>query len=242
MPALPSEALRSTSHLLRAMGRWIAYALCYLLLLFLSFISWHGFPIVKLGLRDLNGVVSLSSRIPFMGWIARSFVLDIIVPLFSAVGTMTTDDVLSIPLPIVLDYVHSTLGTPHYVLGGGLTSRDVARMLIAPIEEQGRGHVKLGVNIVDLRRQEHDGPARDTLEGRMDRGPIVVVLEDGDEIVVDHVVIATQASAATKLVQMLRRRCEGEEKQLDLWLNALDQVEYRVSVIQPLEVKGSIKH
>lgn len=180
--------------------------------------------------------------------------MDVVVPLFSAVGTMTSLDVLEMPLKTVLEYVHSTVGTPHYTLGG-CSARDVARLLVRPVEKQGDGYVRLGEEIVSMDVSKSAAAAREDQPsalsrrsrtststssarecGDQSRSEIVVKLKDSGEIPVDKVVIATQASAALSLLGLLRGEDEllvHEQRRTERIKSALRQVEYRVSRPHP---------
>lgn len=127
---------------------------------------------------------------------------------------MTIQDVKGAPLPVLLEYVYSTFGTDHYSIGGGLSASSIAERLARPVREQGEGYLRLGASIQELRWVD---------------GMVEVVLEDGT-IQVDKVIIATQASSAQVLLEMLLPSVPIEEKRrVGTMLKGLDEVEYRVS-------------
>jgi len=141
------------------------------------------------------------------------FIEDIVLPLFSAVGTMTTTDVLDTPIGSLLDYVHSTIGTSHFTLGPGCSAGTVANVLALSVVKQGPGYLRLGEEVLDMRYES---------------GGVRMRCRSGD-ISVDQVVIATQASAAMVLLGMLQKSLSGAElKRVSRMRAALTKVEYRV--------------
>jgi hypothetical protein len=212
IPSLPSSAWSSISAFSHGVAQFIYSTLCFILLLLLSFLSWHRlFPSLLGHQCTLTTLRNTLSPLRL-----DAFIDDILVPIFSSVGTMTTRDVLGAPLPALLDYVHATLGTDHYALGDGCSASTVADRLVRPIPAQGPGYLRLGACIVQLTH---------------DRGDVIATLQDGEEIAVDKVVLATQASSAKALLQMLRPSLSGnEERRVESVVNALEGVEYRVRV------------
>ncbi len=135
---------------------------------------------------------------------------------------MNLEDVWSTPVHCLLEYIHATVGTPHYVLGSGFTAAEVAARLIKPVVDQGGGYLRLGAEITGL--ESRDGA--------------VVVKLGIEEIEVDTVVIATQASAAVGLIGMLeaslaKRGEKGELRRVRGMKKALSEVKYRVSPSLP---------
>jgi hypothetical protein len=208
----------------------LAYAGCYILLLILGFLNWHGLlPALNFGEFTTQVSQRLDRPIPILpstglGGIWTQFSEDILIPLFGAVGTMTTDDIRQTPLNVLLEYVHSTVGTWHYSLGGGKGARDVADRLCGCVREQGEGYVRLGEEIVGIRvgveRLGGDGGVR-------------LGMKSGEEVVVDRVVFATQASAANKLLGMVERGMmeDGDElERIKRMRRGVNEVEYRVSL------------
>jgi hypothetical protein len=146
----------------------------------------------------------------------RSFAADIVLPLFSAVGTMTADDVWDTRADVLLDYIHAGVGTSHYSLGGGMSARDVARLLAEPVYAQGANHVRLGTGISAITYTD-DG--------------ITLSLGD-DELRVDRVVVATQASAARALLATLEPSLPRPEgKRVARMRAALADVHYRDTIV-----------
>ncbi|WVO20404.1 uncharacterized protein IAS62_001700 [Cryptococcus decagattii] len=114
MPSLPSEAFTGPFRLARALMKLFGIALCYLLLIALSFAAWHDFLPPSLSSTTLTVrefTINLSSflshpiRIPVIGlspWtplgnVFENFMGTIVLPLFSAVGTMRAADVWAMP-------------------------------------------------------------------------------------------------------------------------------------------------
>jgi hypothetical protein len=154
-----------------------------------------------------------------LGNIFEAFVYEIILPLFSAVGTMTTSDVLDTSIGSLLDYVHSTVGTSHFTLAPGISAGTVAMRLAEEVEAQGEGYLRVGEEVLDLVYSAGEGN--------------ITVKCRGGDIEVDQVVLATQASAAAVLLGMLEKTlkagAEAERSRVSRMRDALSEVEYRVS-------------
>jgi hypothetical protein len=204
----------------------VGYAGCYLLLLALSFLSYHHLlPTLFSGtLGDFTTQISnfLYHPIPIpfiplytpLGILWRNFISDIVIPLFSSVGTMPEDEVYKTPVGILLEYIHKTVGTDHYSPTKGHSARTIAERLVTPVKEQGEGYLKLGAEVKGLKKVGEE---------------VVVELADG-EIRVDRVVLATPASVAAKLLGMLEDSLEGHERdRVGLMKSALKGVRYKVS-------------
>lgn len=245
VPSLPSEAFTGFSRLARALMKLLGVALCYLLLIALSFAAWHDLlppPLSSTTLTVRQFTTYLSSfltypiRIPVIGlspWtplgnVFENFMGTLVLPLFSAVGTMTAADVWAMPVRLLLEYVHTTLGTSHYHLGDGFSSADVARQLAAPVKDQGPDYLRLKAEVVGLEY---------ALGGGVNiRLRSVGDLEiTADEILrVEKVVLATQASVAGCLLRSLEKNLKqwGEEKErrrIGKMVQGLQSVKYRVS-------------
>jgi hypothetical protein len=202
----------------------VGYAWCYLLLLALSFLSYHALlPTLFSGsLRDFTTQISnfLYHPIPLiplytpLGILWRNFVATLVIPLFSSVGTMPESEVYETGVGVLLEYIHKTVGTDHFTPGPGHSARTIAEKLSEPVKEQGEGYLRLGSEVKGLRK-----------EG----GEVVVELGDR-EIRVDRVVLATPASVAGKLLGMLESSVEGREgERVGVMRNALKGVRYKVS-------------
>ena len=191
--------------------------LSYVAILVLAFLSWHGvLPFI------FGKGVTLTTLVDALPPLA-SFTQYALVPIFSAVGTMTTEDVMRAPLEVFLEYIHAGVGTSHYTLQGA-TAADVAKRLASPVVA--RGNLRLGVTVTGMSRTTPErGLPGDSLS--------IAVEQDGreEEIQVDQVVIATQASAARSLLKMLLPTLGGiEADKVTRMLDGLNQVEYRVSL------------
>lgn len=187
-------------------------------LLALAFLSWHHLLPASLASPSCTLRTLTNPSLPLVGSVWQDFIEEIVLPLFSAVGTMTSLDVWSTPVQCLLEYIHTTVGTAHYTLGKGFTAQRVAERLVNPIFEQGAEYLRLGADVTGL--QYRDGA--------------VVVRLGVEEIEVDRVVIATQASAASGLLSMLEDTLlitgEKEEfRRVKGMTKALGEVEYRVS-------------
>lgn len=138
----------------------------------------------------------------------------LVIPLFSSVGTMPEDEVYETNVGVLLEYIHKTVGTDHYSPGAGHSARTIAERLSSSVSGQGRGYLRLGSEVRGLRRV----------------GEEVVVELGGGEVRVDRVVLATPASVAGKLLEMLESSVEGGEgERVGQMRNALKGVRYKVS-------------
>lgn len=237
-PTIPSRAWRSPVAFVRAILSLLTVAICYIALLITSLLSWHGcLPDSVNGdgtFRDVvDGVSALLDRpsrwLPRtrLGPAFRSFAAEIVLPLFSAVGTMTAEDVWATPAIHILDYIHAGVGTSHYTLAGGRSARDVARLLAAPVRKQGLERVRLGSAIRSIRYT----PCTSTGTRR-----VTVSLDGGNEIDVDCVVIATPARAARHLLGTLESTLavhgeKAEARRVARMRTALADVEYCETIV-----------
>ncbi|OCF42573.1 hypothetical protein I317_03557 [Kwoniella heveanensis CBS 569] len=243
IPSLPSNALSSPFALVHHVLTFLGVAICYLLLLVLSFMAWHdllpsAISSPELTLRGftahLSNFLARPITIPViryapwtpLGETFEFFIAQIVLPLFSSVGTMTSADVWNLPVRVILEYVHKTLGTSHYHLARGHSAADVARLLSDPVREQGEGYVRLLTEIMGL-KQDEEGGVR-----------VVFRTEGGgdDEIMVDRVVLATQASVAHRLLKGFERDLrqaglEKERRRIDRMKQALSSVRYRETIV-----------
>lgn len=238
LPNVPSAAWSSPSAFARAALRFATVAVCYFVLLVISFFNWHS----VLGLlhgkgtyatfRDVVDSVAGTLEQP-VRWLPRTglgdsfkwFAAEIVLPLFSAVGTMTDADVWNTPAVHLLDYIHAGVGTSHYTLGAGRSARDVAQLLSEPVRKQGADHIRLGTAIRAIRY-------RKTNVGRV----LVLSLDGGDDLEVDRVVIATPASVARSLLGTLEPslKVQGEKaeaRRVARMRSALEDVTYRETIV-----------
>jgi len=216
IPRLPSTSFSSLFALLDGLIHLLYTALCFLGLILLSFLSWHRLFPALLG----HGTTLDTLRHRLWPIPVSAFIDNILVPVFSSVGTMTASDVLQAPLPVLLEYVHAGMGTPHYTLGKGFSAASVAARLVQPVQAQGEQYVKLGHTITRL---EHK-------DGRVEVG-----FEQGAGISVDRLVIATQPSAARSLLRLLSPTLNAvEEKRVEGMILGLGDVDSRVRVLDEM--------
>ncbi|WWD20562.1 hypothetical protein CI109_105038 [Kwoniella shandongensis] len=249
IPSLPSSAYTSPFAFIHHLLSFLGVALCYILLVVLSFMAWHDVLPPSLTENDLTlrefttNLTAFLARpiaIPLIGYspwtplgeVFESFVGTIVLPLFSAVGTMTSSDVWSVPVRVVLDYIHQTLGTDHYHFDKGYSAADVASRLSAPVKAQGKDYVRVGTEITGLEYAIGGGV-------RVKLRTVSASTEDGGEeegLRVDKVVLATQASVAKMLLSGLEKSLKewGEEKEkvkVGVMRNALGKVQYRETIV-----------
>ncbi|WVF68125.1 hypothetical protein IAT40_002888 [Kwoniella sp. CBS 6097] len=243
IPSFPSTAWSSPLAFMHHALTFLGVALCYLLLIALSFLAWHdllpsALSSPELTLRGftshLSAFLARPITIPIMryspctplGDSFEFFIAQIVLPLFSSVGTMTASDVWDLPVRVILEYVHKTFGTSHYHLARGHTAADVARLLSDSVSQQGVGHVRLSTEIVGLKQ--------------VDYGRVGITLKEGDdsqnEIVVDKVVLATQASVALHLLKSFAEDLSTaglmkEIKGIEKLKQALTAVRYRDTIV-----------
>jgi len=233
IPSLPSSAYISPLAFITSILKLVGYAGCYILLLALSFLSFHNLlPTLFSGtLRDFTNQISnfLYHPIPLpllytpLGSLWKGFIADIVIPLFSSVGTMPEDEVYATQVGVLLEYIHKTVGTDHYSPARGHSARTIAERLVAPVKDQAQGFLRLGAEIKGLRREGEE---------------VVVQLRggggDGEEVRVDRVVLATPASVAGRLLGLLGDSLDGsdgERERMEVMRGALKGVRYKVSPI-----------
>ncbi|BGP24213.1 microfibrillar-associated protein 1 [Rhodotorula toruloides] len=117
---------------------------------------------------------------------------EVLVPLMAAVATIGVDEATEMPTGEVLDYIVDTFANSHYVTSPSFGVRGIVKRLVAPLPPS---HIHLGVDIVSLAATEsHE-------EGAYS----IVFCQNGPEktLLVDHIVFATQADQAARLLAML---------------------------------------
>jgi hypothetical protein len=149
-----------------------------------------------------------------------------------------------IPVKVILAYVHSTLGTDHYKPGDGHSAGTIAKKLAKSVKEQGEGYLRLGQVIEGMRYEDQEillrlrrNPGTSSRPSQASKHASDFSRDDAgvvDEISVDRIIIATQASAAKDLLGMLDRALadhgdKAERRRISAMRRALDSVEYRVS-------------
>ncbi|KAJ1311599.1 hypothetical protein OPQ81_010076 [Rhizoctonia solani] len=87
-----------------------------------------------------------------LGW--ETFVANVIVPLFSAVCTTSTEDVWEHPVAEILDYIWLTFGTHHYHAAHGV--QDIVSRLASPIPQR---NIHLGAEVEALATRSSESTA-----------------------------------------------------------------------------------
>lgn len=229
LPSLPSAAWRSLVTLVLSLAELLLAGVCYALFLGLAFLTWHSLLPARLQKASFGAVIDATAEVidrPLrwgprtrLGHPFRRFVSRLVIPLFSAVGTMTVPDVLSAPAEPLLDYVHAGVGTAHYSLGP-ISSRDVAMALASPPGIR----LRLGISVTGIRYAN---------------GRLHLALDGGEEAF-DRVVLATEASASLKLLESLefdmtlagRGRDRGRIRRIQkIRKEVLRSVQYRESLV-----------
>ncbi|WWC65427.1 uncharacterized protein I303_108045 [Kwoniella dejecticola CBS 10117] len=250
-PSLPSRAWSTFFTLVGALATFIGVAICYSMMVLLSLVAWHDLlprcisrP-SDLTLREFTSTISsflsypLTIPIPFrpypvwtpLGDMFDFFIAQIVLPLFSAVGTMTDADVWSLPVRIVLEYIHLTLGTDHYHPAEGYSAADIAKKLVRPVLAQSEDHLKLSTEIIGLEYISAEEGIRLSMKtSSADAGG------RNEEIMVDRVILATQASVAKRLLEGLEDSLRGvgrdkEKRKISEMRAALGKVRYRETIV-----------
>ncbi|KZV95595.1 FAD/NAD(P)-binding domain-containing protein [Exidia glandulosa HHB12029] len=130
-----------------------------------------------------------------------TFVHDILVPLFSAICTAGSEDVLRHPVPEFLEYVWLTMFTHHYVAELGV--RDVVARLARPIR-----HVHLSTNISSFTRTS-DGKVSVSAT-TLDSSGVETTETYGP---FSHIIVATQANQALPILDAYTSSLERDDPQ-----------------------------
>lgn len=221
-PSVPSHAWSDPMALIRAIVQLLTTGVCFLVLIVTAAASWHGLLSKTRTFREVVESVASTLEHPLplvytpLGSSFRTFASDVLVPLFSSVGTMTAEDLWTTPAHHILEYIHAGMGTSHYSLGKGESARDVARLLSDPVRAQGDDHIRLGTTIKSITQR---------------RGSLVLSLDD-DELLVDKLVLATPASVTRSLLLDLRPSLPpAEAKSLSTTIEALSDIQYRNTIV-----------
>ncbi|WWD08504.1 hypothetical protein V865_006616 [Kwoniella europaea PYCC6329] len=258
IPSLPSRAYQNIFNLVRDMATFVGVAICYTLLVILSFVAYHDLlprclsnPGSKkteneMTLKEFTSILSAFLTQPFtipiieyevwtpLGELFESFFISkLVIPLFSSVGTMTTKDCLQLPMKVILEYIHLTLGTDHYQLSKGYTASTIAELLAKPIREQGEGYVRLSTEIMGL---EYDGDVSIKMKKSTAQRQGQQEGEEEERITVDKVVLATPASVAKILLEGLESSLNNnrqikEGRRVGQMRAALGKVNYRETIV-----------
>lgn len=159
------------------------FALCYIYLLLLSFYHvWSGHTSRKA--RHWIAQSTFSSFVETT-YLPSSFVHTVLVPLFSCVATCSPAELAEYPAAELLEYVAATFGTDHYLVSGGV-QRVVSRLL-ARIPKQS---IHTSTELLAI-RPILGGQAGIELENSA-----------GERWAVDHLILATQANQAQRLLRL----------------------------------------
>ncbi|KAK9893699.1 FAD/NAD(P)-binding domain-containing protein [Cystobasidium minutum MCA 4210] len=205
------------------------FASCYIYLALLSFyhvFSSHTSPTSTHPL-SYSTLASFLSRT----YIPRSFIVEVIVPLFSCVATCSTEEVMAYPAGEILEYIARTFGTDHYVVKGGV--RNVLNGLLKDLPEE---NIHLGCELVSLRRVRRPNHASHELEGER---RLELKEASGQTWHFDDVIFATQANQARFLLADYYKSLRDSEHPLDgselnlekERLDALGKFSYTTSIV-----------
>ncbi|GAA5855693.1 hypothetical protein JCM9279_003304 [Rhodotorula babjevae] len=158
--------------------------------------------------RIAKAVVPLRNvaREPLIEWCERHYVPqrftdDILVPLMAAVATVGVVEARTMPVGEVLQYVSSTLGASHYVTDPSFGVRGIVAALARPVPPS---NIHLGVEITRLERRA--ASATTTGYALHVRAQDAHTGADVDRTLeFEHLVFATQADQAARLVSTLER-------------------------------------
>jgi microfibrillar-associated protein 1 len=124
----------------------------------------------------------------------RDFMASLIVPMFSCICTATREDIWDYPVVDILDFVWDSLGTSHYVTPNG--TRDIQSKLVASLVDE---NVHLSTTITSIIPDPSD-PTKLAIKGTH-RIPESETDQPTFDSRFDHVILATHASAAAKLLK-----------------------------------------
>ncbi|GAA5883872.1 hypothetical protein JCM3774_003771 [Rhodotorula dairenensis] len=130
-------------------------------------------------------------------YVPQRMVTEVVIPLMAAVATVGVDQAREMPTGEVLDYIVDTFAHSHYVTDPSVGVRGIVRRLVAPVP---LSQIHLGIEITRLEAVA-DGDAAYRIHYRNEA--------DGSErpaLHVDHVVFATQADQAARLLSTLESR------------------------------------
>ena len=123
-------------------------------------------------------------------WIHRSFVGELLIPLFCSIMTANVDAVRSMPAAEVLDYVARTFLYDHYTVQGGVSQVvDGLSFYLSPSQK------RVGVTITDVFPQHVNDKRQFGLR---------FTTADGEqmEATFDHIVFASQATQTARMLEM----------------------------------------
>ncbi|CAL1697228.1 unnamed protein product [Somion occarium] len=151
----------------------------------------------------------------------RIFIINVIVPLFSAVCTASEEHIWNMPVEEILDYVWLTFGTHHYLVINGV--RDVARRMVAYLPQE---NIHLSSPILSLTRSDTEDESVDV---RCTNGKVYTGFS--------HVIFATQANHATALLETYLDSCpnspplDSHRKAVQDQIDCLSQFTYCKTIV-----------
>lgn len=208
------------------------FAGCYVYLALVSFyhvFSSHTSPTSTHPLHKSTLASFLSST-----YLPHSFIVEIVIPLFSCVATCSPEEVMAYPAGEILEYIAKTFGTDHYIVKGGV--RNVVQGLLKDVPEE---NIHLGCELTSLRRIKpsttNEGREDDIERGRLE----LKEASSGQSWSFDEVIFATQANQARFLLADYYKSLRDSESPLDNHelsmekerLDALGQFSYTTSIV-----------
>lgn len=131
--------------------------------------------------------------------VPRQMVDKVLIPLMAAVATVGVDQARRMPTGEVLDYIVDTFAHSHYVTDPSVGVRGIVRRLVAPVPP---AQIHLGIEITRIEAlvAQPDAAYRIHYHRHQESGSSERVLRT---LEVDHVVFATQADQAARLLSTL---------------------------------------
>lgn len=167
--------------------------LCFVLSILWSYAVLNVLVWYHVGMGHTRNASHRVSQQTFGEWLDHAglryaFVKDLLLPLFSSIMTTDVNTVRDIPAAEVLEYIRYTFFYDHYTVQGGVSQ--VVAKLAAPLCPE---NIHLNTSITDIVPIETEG--RHQIKLRHHQGPST------QELVFDHVIFATQATQASKMIQ-----------------------------------------
>ncbi|KAG8970772.1 hypothetical protein FRC05_011723 [Tulasnella sp. 425] len=155
----------------------------------------------------------------------RRFIGEVVVPLFSCVCTATIEDVWTMPVEEVLDYIYLGIFTPNYVALQGV--QDVVARLAAPLDPH---HIHLSSTITSI-TPDPSNPTKASVHFTRSSEAIPA---NGEAIHgFAHVIIATQANQAIPILTTYAESITSEPSARPIrnLIRCLSNFEYRKNVV-----------
>lgn len=161
------------------------FASCYIYLTILSFYHVYTFHTSPTSTHPISR--STLSQFLSSTYLPRSFINEILIPLFACVATCSPSELMEYPAAEILEYIARTFGTDHYIVKGGV--KNAVRKLIKDVPLE---NIHLGCELVSMRKGKNDdGNGNRVLELKETSGRIWEF---------DNVIFATQANQARFLL------------------------------------------